>query len=102
MTHSPTPWKFTIRPSKEGECGPGLWIQDAYGNTVIDTGNLSAWACTPRDYAHLVRAVNCHDALLATCKEVRALIKLQAHGGITIDFQDKLKDLEAAIAKAEV
>ena len=37
-THTPGPWHVHVRTQKEGGCGPGVWVEGANHQTVMDTG----------------------------------------------------------------
>jgi hypothetical protein len=68
-----TPWTITERHKAEGTCGPGLWIRDPDGRTVVDTGNLEAWPLSERHRAMIAEAPAMAELLADLANSIRAL-----------------------------
>lgn len=103
--HSPLPWAVKrFAPGDEWMVDPGRCdgVYDADGDPVIstDSGVYSPNLVTA-DF--IVRAVNCHDDLLAALKSTLDwLSSFSMPPAATIaEKQDHMAILEAAIAKAE-
>jgi len=57
------PWTVHKREKREGECDPGLWITDAKGNTVVDTGAIDCWPLSEKHKAMIEALPELLDAL---------------------------------------
>ena len=84
--HTPTPWSYDPDAARYIEGPDGIIIAEAY---VLDSGMLRA------NTAHIVRAVNCHDELLAALKECTERLRI-TDGDSAAYLMGK-----SAIAKAE-
>jgi hypothetical protein len=92
--HTPGPLTITQRDKREAYCDPGLWITDAQGNTVVDTGNLKTWSLAPHHKALLEAAPD----LLAFAHNVAEAVDTN---GAETNLDNILAAARAAIAKAE-
>jgi hypothetical protein len=94
MAQTPTPWY----EAKTGN-HQGLIISEATGENVAVTYDK-------RDTGPIVRAVNCHEDLLAACKDAKRILEGSIGDLLTGDSMndtgayDLLELLSAAIAKA--
>lgn len=103
--HKPTPWRVSEWRNTNSDDVPvfaadGTWL----GDFVVDDDDDTATSETPKINAdYCVRAVNCHDDLLAACKEAAEVLRVQ------LDYDPEEGSAEwvahdtllAAIAKAE-
>lgn len=116
--HTPLPWEVV-----EATENHGPYITTAFGTTVCDlyamtdphsNGAILRGETKARSISHtdadlnaplIVRAVNCHDDLLAACKnalqEMNARIDFAAENNEPAPIFIGIADLHAAIAKAE-
>lgn len=102
MSHSPLPWKVTNEPNWDhidSHCGidgaDGLTVCDIYNSLGHDTTEGDR-ATADANAALIVRAVNCHEELLAA-------LKLARHW-LAQTYSEKgpaMAEVNAAIAKAE-
>lgn len=87
--HTPTPWKI-----EEYEIDKLLVI----GNNTTEI----AYTRSFEDAAFIVRAVNCHEELLATAKHLLDLLADFSNGDLPpVDVKARWTDYAQAIAKAE-
>jgi hypothetical protein len=94
MSHTPTPW--LIDPATEDEGGCLITASTSKRWPV-------AWHVSEANAAFIVSAVNSHDEMLAALKSART--RLMGTGihrqGEAHNKEDGLREIDAAIAKAE-
>jgi hypothetical protein len=61
MAHTPTPW--IVRPLELFQCGEGVEIVGANGDTVADNQTYYPCAITPDNAALIVAAVNAYTVI---------------------------------------
>lgn len=128
MTHTPTPWRAIpgetsiwtdINPEDLSSYGLGIMVAETPPPLPSQRGNPS-YEERSANAAFIVRAVNCHDDLVAALKEARDFISeersvrhsshvvlggedgMDPEGAILVSEADaRLAQIDAALAKAE-
>lgn len=100
--HTPTPWYVSENTLNDESTKQTIWIDDMSGNAVFVLPKMGGrtYQAQMEDAAFIVRAVNCHEELVQSIKEMREYVE-EAYETKGPTLFNILNRAEKAIATAE-
>jgi hypothetical protein len=92
-------WTVFKRKKKEDAFDPGLWIVDAKGNTIVDTGALDVYPLSDQHKAMIEALPEAFEALHSSLRIAEAWMKDAAPSK---EWEDVKNNPEYAAAKQQV